>query len=300
MVNQVTRERLESLGLLYRQLCQAMPTGADELTRAEITEAVYQSNAIEYSSLTFQETESVLGGRTLMRELPVREIFEAVNLAKVMAELTESDLPPLTTQTVLHWHQTLLANIRDDAAGRYRQAGEWVRVGAHLGANPEFVSGLLQWYADADQMWFLDRIAKFHLEFEVIHPFVDGNGRIGRVLITQQLLQLGWPPLTIRAKGRTRDYYPLFDSYVITEKYDAGSKLLSVLLAESLHRRITALRARRTITLARWAHDHDLPGNSVTSKAKRQTIPAFRLRDRWMIDADFNGDTDQWLAEMRS
>ncbi len=91
----------------------------------------------------------------------------------------------------------LLAGIRDDAAGRFRRAAEWVRVGNHLGADPEFVSGLI---SDARAPFRvdvapspLDAVARFHCEFEVIHPFVDGNGRIGRVRINKQLQDAGLP-----------------------------------------------------------------------------------------------------------
>ena len=68
----------------------------------------------------------------------------------------------------------------------------------------------------------LNRIARFHCEFEVIHPFVDGNGRIGRVIINQQLLSQGLPPVIVRAKNRERDYYPLLDRYAALRTFGGG------------------------------------------------------------------------------
>jgi len=300
MVNQVTRDRLDALGRVYRRVAHDVPGAIKDMALTELAESVHQSNAIEYSSLTLMETESILLDGGVVRDVPVREILESLNLARVMTEiLVEDGAGVVTSDSILGWHRTLLSGIRDDCAGRYRRAGEWVRVGGHLGANPEFVPGLmgdlLRWYDHSEQVWFLDRIAKFHLEFEVIHPFVDGNGRLGRVLINQQLQSLGWPPLMIRDKGKHENYYPLFSGYIVSDNSDAMTRLLASLLMESLHRRLTLLSGLRPIPLARWARDVDLVANSAANKAKRQTIPAFRLRGHWMIDGRFTGDTDSWL-----
>ncbi|MGB4780253.1 Fic family protein [Microbacterium sp.] len=75
---------------------------------------------------------------------------------------------------------------RRNSAGRFRREGEWVRVGSHLGANPAFVPELVDRALERYRTGqpgpgdILERIPWFHGEFETIHPFVDGNGRIGR------------------------------------------------------------------------------------------------------------------------
>lgn len=296
MINSTTRTRIDALIDDYRRVAADHPEALEQIALAELAESVQQSNAIENSTLSLDDTERILAGQLPSGRHDLREIYEARNLASVTAELLATS-EPLSIQLILRWHGMLLAGIRDDVAGRFRRAGEWVRVGGHLGANPEFTSGLI---SDALARYreqpasplsasplptshCLDAIAWFHCEFEVVHPFVDGNGRIGRVLINKQLRDLGLPPVIVRARNRRADYYPLLDRYAKTNAHDGMTRLLALLLLESLHKRIALITSRRVIALADWARASGVRGNVATNKAKRQTIPAFRLRDRWMI-----------------
>jgi len=289
MINQVTMARVGALWEQYRDLAARYPEALDQIALAELAEAVHQSNAIENSTLTLEDTERILAGALPSGAHDLREVFEASNLARVTADLLRS-AEPMTTALILRWHADLLTGIRDDAAGRFRRDGEWVRVGAHLGANPSFVPDLvdraLARYRSGPPESGLERIAWFHCEFEVIHPFVDGNGRIGRVLINHQLLQAGLPPVIVRARSRHSEYYPALEAYARTGRHDAMTRLLALLVLEALHKRITLLTSREVIPLAEWARAAGVHGNVAANKAKRQTIPAFRLRDRWMIAAD--------------
>ncbi|MFT4294675.1 MAG: Fic family protein [Micropruina sp.] len=289
MVDRVLRERIDALLDVYREITTDQPEALRQIALTELAESVQQSNAIENSTLTLGDTERILAGQLPSGRRDLREVYEAKNLAKVTTDLLTST-EPLETGLILHWHGTLLAGIRDDAAGRFRRAGEWVRVGGHLGANPEFVSGLvsdaLARYREDASTSPLDAIARFHCEFEVIHPFVDGNGRIGRVLINKQLQDHGLPPVIVRARNRQADYYPALSHYATTDSADGMTRLLALLLLESLHKRIALLTSRRVIPLADWARASGVRGNVATNKAKRQTIPAFRVRDRWMIAAE--------------
>ena len=162
-------------------------------------------------------------------------------------------VPILSQEYILELHKLLLTNINNDYAGRFRKDNECVSVGAHIGANPKFVSSLISdlvenynFDSNSDsEIYFLDKITYFHAEFEAIHPFCDGNGRIGRVLINQQLLKLKFPPIIIQNKSKQQAYYPLFDKYSTTMKYDGFTNLFALLLMESLNKRIVYLTDKK-------------------------------------------------------
>lgn len=291
MINQVTRDRIADLVGQYHNLTHGKAKVVREIAAAEIPEMVYNSNAIENSTLTLKDTEDILLRDRIKKDQDIREIYEAKNLAKITEYLLENSSKSLNIELILSLHKMLLAGIHDDWAGRFRRGKEWVRVGAHVGANPDFVprlmDNLLKNFEKSDEQYFLDKIAWFHAEFEIIHPFNDGNGRVGRVLINQQLMKFGYPPIIIPNKGKHTSYYPAFDSYRITGKYDDFTELFAKLLTESLYRRIALLSAPKIITVSAWAKANGISGNIAANKANRGTIPAFRMREKWMIAANF-------------
>lgn len=291
MINQVTKDRINSLAEEYRKLAAQQKEAIKELTLSELPEMVYNSNAIENSTLTLEDTEDILIRNQIRTDHEIREIYEAKNLASAIEYLMDNPEKEISVELILSLHKTLLTNIRDDIAGRFRSGREWVRVGTHIGANPEFVNGLMyelvENYNSDDGGYFLDKIAYFHAEFENIHPFGDGNGRIGRLLTNEQLDMLGLPPIIIPNKSKFDEYYPALDEYTKTGKVDKLTELFASLLIETLYRRITKLTARRIISVADWAKNNDTNLQSATNKAIRGTIPAFRVRGHWMIDQEY-------------
>lgn len=291
MLYQSIQDKINDLYEMYKLLSIGNESALMEITLNEIPELVYNSNAIENSTLTLEDTEQIILNGELKRVASIREIYEAKNLAKITEDLLLHPPKKLTSQLILELHQKLLNNIDESIAGRFRSGKEWVRVGTHLGANPFFVPNLMEdlikEYNQNNDKYFLDKIAHFHAEFETIHPFVDGNGRLGRILINLQLMQLGFPPIIIQNKNKQTDYYSLFSKYQKSMNFNGFSSLFAMLLLESLHKRITLLSAKNWIQLSVWAKQNNVKGNVAANKAKRQTIPAFRLRGKWMIDEAF-------------
>lgn len=291
MINQTTKDKIQLLHRHYLNVAKGNESVLKEITLAEIPEMVYNSNAIENSTLSLEDTEKILAGGSIDRKVNVREVYEAKNLAKLTESLLDKSKSLLHLKLILSLHKTLLTDIDDVIAGRFRTGKEWVRVGNHLGANPQFVPALMQELVDNYNQhkisYFLDAVAHFHAEFETIHPFVDGNGRMGRVLINLQLMNFGFPPIIIQNKSKHTEYYTLFTQYQSTIKFGGFTELFALLLQESLHKRITILTAKKIIPLALWASQKGVKPNVAANKAKRQTIPAFRLREKWMIAEEF-------------
>ena len=295
-MNSVIKKRIENLFIIYSALKNQYPKGDRELTISEIPESVYNSNAIENSTMTFEETTEILLYNRIKKDSDLREVFEVKNLGNVIEKLLNSPNEKLSINLVLALHRMLLSGIDNNAAGRFRSGDEWVRVGSHVGANPDFTNQLIfeaiNIYNTDEKSYFLNKIALFHADFETIHPFCDGNGRMGRVLVNQQLMALGYPPIIIRSKGKEQDYYSSLDYYDKTNSADKVADLFALLLMESLHKRITILSGNKIILLKDWANRNNVAPNIMNNKARRQTIPAFRIEDKWYIREDFVDSED--------
>jgi len=274
----------------------ALKMGKESLLRmiddAEIPESVYNSNAIENSTLTLKETEKILLEMEVSRDVELREVFEAKNLARVMEYIRSKDGSfGLSKEPIELLHRMLIGNIDDPIAGRFRQKGEYVRVGSHIAPAPEHVERLIEaalaeYGADHDATP-LDRIARFHSEFERVHPFCDGNGRIGRVLMNVQLISSGFPLVIVRNKEKGR-YYEALRAYEGAKHDTEGmERIVSLLVLESLHKRVVYLRGETIVTVSEYARKNLKSVHALLNAARRQTIPAFRERGTWKIGEDF-------------
>jgi Fic family protein len=281
------KNRIKSLKIDYDRLRRGKESLLTIIDESELSESVFNSNAIENSTLTLKETERILLELEISRNVSVREVFEAKNLAKVMEYTGEKALASeLSKEMVLLLHKMLIGNIDDAIAGRFRTTGEYVRVGTHIAPAPEHVERmieaiLLEFAAD-HLHYFTDKIAKFHLDFETIHPFCDGNGRMGRVIINYQLMRSGFPAIIIRDKEKGI-YYSSFGEYHDSKNQKTMEKTITLALTESLHKRIAYLRGEEIIQLADYARAHKRSINALLNAARRQTIPAFREKGVWKI-----------------
>lgn len=292
-ISKETKEKINILKKEYDSLKKNKEALLDIIFEAELPESVYNSNAIENSTLTISETEKILLNMEVSRNVSVREVFEAKNLAQVFEYIKRKiNEKNIGKELIVLLHKMLIANINEKIAGRFRKQYEYVRVGTYIAPAPEHVEAMIDAmlleYSSNHSAYFLEKISKFHLDFEHIHPFCDGNGRIGRVLINYQLTQLGFPPVIIRDKEKAL-YYKSFGEYRDSNKKKTTTleKVISLALIESFHKRIAYLKGEKIVRLAEFAETKKEPIKILLNKAKRQTIPAFREKGIWKIGNSF-------------
>jgi len=240
----------------------------------EIAERVYNSNAIENSTLTLPETEKILIQLEINRCVSLREVFEAKNLALVYSYIKKTAPKQLLNiEMILLLHKMLLTNIRDEV----------------IGLPPEFIVERIQEilinYNSRIDIPFIHRIAMLHVEFESIHPFIDGNGRIGRVINNYLLTREGFPPIIVRNKEK-ETYYKAIRSYDDSQNFKPMIRVVELVALESLHKRLAYLNGLEIIPLAKYAENNQSNQSSFHSllnSARRQTIPAFREKGVWKI-----------------
>ncbi len=294
-LNKNLKKRISELKKEYTKLKEGKESLIEMIDEVEIPESVYNSNAIENSTLTLKETEKILLKLEISRNVSLREVYEAKNLDSVIQYKKEKKNElELNKESILFLHKILLSGIEDNIAGRFRKEGEYVRVGMHIAPPPEkvetMISDLLLEYSDLLEGNLVEKIAKFHLGFEYIHPFCDGNGRIGRVIINLQLMKSGYPQIIIRDKNK-QEYYSAFRKYDEDFKTDEMEKIISLAMLESFHKRITYLKGDNIIKLSTYAKTKNISLSSLINQASRQTIPAFREKGVWKIAEDFNPQT---------
>jgi len=280
-------KNIQSLQARYHRAAVDKEALLKLVNETEVAEQVYNSNAIENSTLSLEETDKILQQIDLDRFISERELFEAKNLARVVEYIShKASEADLSLDVMLLLHKMLISNIRDDIAGRFRIDNEWVRVGSHIAADPATVVSLLQdmlvAYRISSQDHVIKRIARFHLTFEHIHPFVDGNGRIGRVLNNYLLIREGHVPINIKFIDRSQ-YYDAFEDFDHKNDTSLMEAIVEKALSSSYHKRLAYLEGKKIVALRDYAKQKKLSHSNLLNKAKRQTIEAFWERGQWKI-----------------
>lgn len=213
----ISLEKIEQLKSEL-DLCRPLTQGELERLNEEfLIEFTYNSNAIEGNTLTLQETAMVLEGITIDQK-PLKDHLEAVGHKDAFLYVQDivSSKKLLTEFVIKNIHSLVLMN-RPEDKGVYRRVpvrimGAYTEPVQPYMIEPEISELLVKNEKRKDTMNIFERIARFHLEFESIHPFIDGNGRTGRLLMNFELMQYGYPPINVKFSDRKR-YYDAFDSY---------------------------------------------------------------------------------------
>lgn len=183
----------------YRPLSSSVAARLRESLRLLLT---YHSNAIEGNTLTLRETQIVLETGITIGGHSLREHLEATNHAQAYEYLTTladgGAGAGITGDTILDLHHLVMSGI-DDTAGRFRTGPVYIR-GARVTPPPasqveHLVEAWLSWLEGPGLDYApIVRAAIAHHDFEAIHPFFDGNGRTGRLLLNLMLMREGYPP----------------------------------------------------------------------------------------------------------
>lgn len=284
---------LKSLGTIInlRERYYKNLSGKESLLKiigeAEIPEQVYNSNAIENSTLSLEETEKILLQIDLDRAISERELFEAKNLARVVSYIEKkAKEQELNLEVILFLHKMLLSNINDEVAGRFRKDNEYVRVGSHIAPKPQEVllrlEKMLTEYNATSHENIIKRIAKLHLVFEHTHPFCDGNGRIGRVIINYLLIRDGFVPINIKFIDRAK-YYNAFKTFDANGDASVMEEIMVKALTNSYHKRLAYLESKEIVNLLEYGKRNKISHSNLINKANRQTIEAFLEKGIWKI-----------------
>lgn len=201
----------------------------ERLTEEFIVEYTYNSNAIEGNTLTLRETDMVLRGLTIDKK-PLKDHMEAVGHKEAFEFIQDlvKDNIPLSQSFIKQIHYLVLADKKEDR-GVYRRVPVRIMGAKHEPVQPYLIQPKLEELLDNYQEsteHIIPRLARFHIEFEEIHPFIDGNGRTGRLLVNLELMKAGYPPIDIKFTDRSA-YYNAFDEYHVKHKLDAMEKLFA-------------------------------------------------------------------------
>ena len=186
-----------------------------------ITRSTYHSNAIEGSTLTYAETYAILYNDNSFKinGKEPREIYEAINHKKAL-ELVFKNLQnneEFDERFIKKINETINKDIKDTEG--YRTVQVFIQGSEHIPPEPEKVPNLMMYYIynyNHDEQDIFTKIAKYHIDFERIHPFEDGNGRTGRLLISYELLKNDLPPVVIAKEDRVKYFEFLKNNEVIS------------------------------------------------------------------------------------
>ena len=174
-----------------------------------ITRSTYHSNAIEGSTLTYAETYAILYNDNSFKinGKEPREIYEAINHKKAL-EIVFNNLQnnaEFDEKFIKKLNETINKDIKDTQ--NYRTVQVFIKGSEHIPPEPEKIPNLMMYYIynyNHDKQDIFTKIAKYHIDFEKIHPFEDGNGRTGRLLINYELIKNNLPPVVIAKENRVK------------------------------------------------------------------------------------------------
>ena len=199
-------EKLEKIRENFRKEWERYPESVKEKLKEEISISfTYNTNAIEGSTITLEEAKEIIHDK-ISPNKPLRDVKETENHSKVFLEMLDKK-EKISSKIILKWHKKIFNDTKPDIAGKYRDY--LVTIADHLAPDWQDIKKLMNkfiTFINSKNSNAVELSARAHYRFEKIHPFGDGNGRIGRLIMNYILWQARYPMLIIEYKKR-RSYY---------------------------------------------------------------------------------------------
>jgi len=202
-------EKLEKIKNRFQEEWARFPASAKERELQEIAIAfTYNTNAIEGSTITLEETRQILEDKVAPSK-PLKDIRETESHAKVFLGMLKTE-EKISETLLLKWHEDIFEETKPDIAGQFRNY--LVRVGPYVAPSWRDLEKLVKQlitFVNESKLHPVEIAARAHYMFEKIHPFGDGNGRIGRLLMNYVLWKNGYPMLIFEYTKRNAYYRAL-------------------------------------------------------------------------------------------
>ena len=226
-MNQLPLSHIDQLKSLLDRLRPLPAEVVAELKQRNDVRFSYHSTAIEGNTLTQSETALVLqdgltiGGKRLAEHLEVIGHKQAIDFVEQLAQTGER----IGEWQLRQLHQLVLYGDRTQSAGKYRTVNVMAAGSGHKYPDqvsvPDLMNDFTQWLAaDSTDLHPVERAAEAHYRFVSIHPFSDGNGRVGRLLQNLLLIQSGYPAITLLVSDRARYIEALFRAQTCDDDID--------------------------------------------------------------------------------
>lgn len=180
-----------------------------------ITRSTYHSNGIEGNTLSYAETYAIIfNDNTFSVNAKPRELYEAINHKYALDYVFNNIEEPLSQEMIKQLGILINKNIAE--IDGYRRGNVIIRGAEHIPPRPEEVPQAMMYFVynvtHTNYESIFDKLADMHIQYERIHPFSDGNGRTGRLLLNYELLREGHMPIVIPKEERSR-YFQLLAEY---------------------------------------------------------------------------------------
>ncbi|MDE6598647.1 MAG: Fic family protein [Oscillospiraceae bacterium] len=242
----------QKINELRERLAGMRPLNGGELKRLRdefIVGNTFHSNAIEGSTLTLRETALILGEGVTIAEKPLREHLDAIGHRDAFEYVSDlaNEKVPISEKVIKDIHSLVLMGDRENR-GVYRSVPVMIMGAGFEPPQPYLVPKLMeQLVIDYGERFgkenIIEAAAEFHLRFETVHPFIDGNGRTGRLILNLELMKNGLLPINIKFADRTR-YYQAFEEYAKTGNCLVFAEMIGLYEQEELERYIGIIEGK--------------------------------------------------------